>query len=104
MDGQRHRHIGPLEQALAIVQEAIDQPRETGWGGVKGGTDGGGGQLLQRSGNDGGEQGVGLIYRLRPGGISVLPRVLNPCSRPIKPEFDQRATHGGQHRSRTALR
>jgi len=59
--GQGHRHVGALEQLLAIRQEAVDQPREARRGGVKGGADGISGHLLQLAGDNGGEQEVLLI-------------------------------------------
>jgi hypothetical protein len=37
VEGQRYRDIGPLQQPLALGQEAIDQPAEARCGGVKGG-------------------------------------------------------------------
>ena len=55
MEGQGHRHVRPLEQLLALGQEAIDQPGKARRGGVKGGADGIGGHLLQLAGNNGGE-------------------------------------------------
>ena len=59
LEGQGHRDIGPLEQPLAVGQEAIDQPRKARRGGVEGGADGVSGDLLQLTGDNGGEQGVG---------------------------------------------
>jgi hypothetical protein len=47
LERQGYRDIGPLEQSLAVGQEAIDQPPEPRRGGVKGGADGVGGHLLQ---------------------------------------------------------
>ena len=76
LEGQGYRHIGPLEQPLAIGQEAIDQPPEAGGRGVKGGADGIGGHLLQLAGDNGGEQGMRQICCFSLGEISVLPMVL----------------------------
>ena len=72
MEGQGHRHVGPLEQLLAIRQEAVDQPLEPRGGGVEGGADGIGGHLLQLAGNNGGEQGLPQISWFRLGEIPVL--------------------------------
>lgn len=47
---QGTRHAGPLDQALAVCLEAIDQPGEACWGGVEGGADGVGRHLLQEPG------------------------------------------------------
>ena len=59
LEGQGYRDVRPLEQPLTVGQEAIDQPPEARRGGVKGGADGIGSDLLQLAGDNGGEQGVG---------------------------------------------
>jgi hypothetical protein len=59
LERQRHRDIGPLKQALAIRQKAIDQALEPRRGGVEGGADGIASHLLQLTGDNGGEQGMG---------------------------------------------
>ena len=58
---QGDRHVGPLEQLLAIGQETVDQARKAWCGGVKGGADGIAGQLLQLAGNNGREQDLPQI-------------------------------------------
>lgn len=56
LEGQGDRDIGPLQQPLAVGQEAIDQPCKARRGGVEGGADGIGGDLLQLTGYNGGKQ------------------------------------------------
>ena len=63
----------PLDQALAIGQEAIDQADGARGGGVEGGADGIGRHLLQLTGDDGGEQGLRPICSIRLGEMPVLP-------------------------------
>ena len=54
--GQSYRHVGALEQLVAIGQEPVDQPVKARRGGVKSGANGVGSYLLQLAGNNGGEQ------------------------------------------------
>jgi len=65
LEGQRHRHLGPLEQPLAFGQQAINQPLEAGCAGVEDGADGIGSDQLQFAGNNRGEQGMLRFCTLR---------------------------------------
>ncbi len=80
LERQGDRHVGPHDQALAIGQEAIDQPSEARGGGVKGGADGIGRHLLKLTGDDGREQGPGLICGIRLDRMPVLPSGLNDAA------------------------
>lgn len=80
VERQGDRHVGPLDQALAVGQEAIDQPGEAWSGGVEGGADGISRHLLQLTGDDGGEQGLWPICGIRLGEMPVLPRGLNDAA------------------------
>lgn len=81
------RHVGPLDQALPIGQEATDQPGEAGVSGVKSGPDGVGGHLRQLTGDDGGEHWAAsrlhdLDFRgaREPGIHTSTPRLLTGAS------------------------
>ena len=69
---QGGRHIEPLDQSLAVGQEAIDHPTEAGSGGVEGSADGIGRHLLQLTGDEGGEQGLRPIYNATINGMKPL--------------------------------
>ena len=79
-EGQGHRDIRPLEQPLAVGQEAIDQAPEARRGGIESGADGIGSDLLQFDGDNGGEQGMQQILTFRLAEISVLLMGLNHAS------------------------
>lgn len=74
---QGDRHVRPLDQTLAVSQEAIDQPSEARGGGVEGGADGIGRHLLQLTGDDGGEQGLRPICGIRLDMMPLVPRGVN---------------------------
>ena len=82
--GQGYRHIGPLEQPLAISQETVDQPGKARSGGVKSGANGVGSYLLQLAGNNGREQDLPRICTFTLGEISVLPIDPYVCTHCIK--------------------
>ena len=101
LEGQGDGDVGPLDQAIPIGQEAVDQPFEAGGGGVKGGAEGIPGNLLQLGGDDGGEHGAAgrlqelgfrvgslAVTGLRPGQAGVEPTALSrhrPTPRRLKP-------------------
>lgn len=65
VERQGDRDVRPLDQALAIGEEAIDQPGKAWRGGVEGGANGIGRYLLQLTSYNGGEHGLRQICSIR---------------------------------------
>lgn len=109
MERQRYRNKGPLEQLIAIRQEALDQPAESRRCWMKSGADGIFGHLLQLTGNNGGEQGKRQAFNLSlassdrcaaNGSAPCIPCITtgNSTTGPLSPIMGEVAISSASHR------